>query len=100
MVTILQATVLSLQTNGPSTPLSQQRIHKRLKPRTPNETSIREESDMDWDKQSNDLHQLHAIAALQNQSLKQISFIAHQSMDNSTTEEDRLLNWDDISIEN
>jgi transcriptional regulator len=92
MIATLQAIVLSLQSNGPSTPLSQQRICKRLKSRTPNETSIREDSDMESDDQSDELHQLHAITTLQSQSLEQISFIAHQSIDDSTIEDDRLLN--------
>jgi DNA repair exonuclease SbcCD ATPase subunit len=100
MIATLQAIVLSLQSNRPSTPLSQQRIRKRLKPRTPNETSIREDSDMGSDDNSDELHQLHAITTLQSQSLEQISFIAHQSMDDSTIEDDRLINWDDISIDN
>jgi hypothetical protein len=55
---------------------------------------------MESDEQTDELHQIHAITKLQNQSLEQISFIAHQSMDDSTIEDDRLLNWDDISIEN
>jgi hypothetical protein len=94
MITTLQAIVLQLQNSGPSTPLSQQRIRKRLKPRQPTETSIREDSDMESDDSKSDLHQMHAIAALQNHSIDQLSFIAHQTMGESDIEEE-LLTWDD-----
>jgi hypothetical protein len=97
MISTLQAIVLQLQNSSPSTPLSQQRIQKRLKPRVPAETSILEDSDMDSDNKSK-LHQMHAIAALQNHSIDQLSFIAHQTMDESDI--DDLPPWDDDSTEN
>jgi hypothetical protein len=45
MIATLQAIVLQLQNSAPPTPLSQQRIRKRQKPRDLNETSVREDSD-------------------------------------------------------
>jgi hypothetical protein len=99
MIATLQAIVLKIQSSGPSTPLSQQRIRKRLKSRNPTETSIREDSDMESDESNSNLHQMHAIAALQNHSLDQLSFIAHQTMDASDIEEE-LLTWDSDSTDN
>jgi DNA repair exonuclease SbcCD ATPase subunit len=99
MITTLQAIVLSLQNSGPPTPMSQQRLRKRLKPRTQTETSILEDSDMESEVQPNELHQLHAITSLQNQSLEHLSFIAHP-MDDSTLDDELLLTWDDTSTEN
>jgi DNA repair exonuclease SbcCD ATPase subunit len=97
MISTLQAIVLQLQNSSPSTPLSQQRVRKRLKPRIPAETSILEDSDMESDDKS-ELHQMHAIATLQNHSIEQLSFIAHQTMDESDI--DDLPPWDDDSTEN
>jgi hypothetical protein len=51
---------------------------------------------MDSEGQNNELHQIHQIATLQNHSIDQLSFIAHQTMDESDAEE-VLLTWDDSS---
>jgi hypothetical protein len=99
MISTLQAIVLQLQNSSPPTPLSQQRVRKRIKSRIQNDTSIQEDSDMESEENNNELHQLHAIATLQNNSFNQLSFIAHQTMDESNIEEE-LLTWDSDSTDN
>jgi hypothetical protein len=47
-------------------------------------------------KQDSELHQLHAIIALQNSSIEQISFIEQTLMEDSIIEEE-FPAWDDIS---
>jgi predicted nucleic acid-binding Zn-ribbon protein len=61
MIATLQALVLSIQNSTPSTPHSQQRIRKRIKQRTPNESLAQEDSDMESDTPPDELHQIHAI---------------------------------------
>jgi hypothetical protein len=96
MIATLQALVLSIQNNTPSTPHSQQGISKRIKQRTPNESLAQEDSDMESDTPPDELHQIHAITTLQNHSFNQLSFIDHPSMDVSAIDEE-LIQWDDIS---
>jgi hypothetical protein len=47
-------------------------------------------------KEEAELHQLHAIATLQNSSIEQISFIENNLMEESIIEED-FPSWYDIS---
>jgi hypothetical protein len=96
MITTLQALVLSLQNHNPSTPQSQQRIRKRIKSRPTTDISIREDSDMESEEEHDELHQIHAITTLQDNSINQLSFIHQPSMDVSAIEDD-LLPWDDFS---
>jgi hypothetical protein len=96
MISTLQALVLSLQNHTPSTPQSQQRIRKRIKSRPTTDLSIREDSDMESEDENDELHQIHAITTLQDNSINQLSFIHQTSMDVSAIEED-LLPWDDFS---
>jgi hypothetical protein len=51
---------------------------------------------MEQEDQNDELHQMHAIASLQEHSINQLSFIDHPSMDVSAIDED-LLPWDDLS---
>jgi translation initiation factor 2B subunit (eIF-2B alpha/beta/delta family) len=96
MIATLQALVLSIQNSTPSTPHSRQRIRKRIKQSTPNESLAQEDSDMESDTPPDELHQIHAITTLQNHSFNQLSFIDHPSMDISAIDEE-LIQWDDIS---
>jgi hypothetical protein len=95
MITTLQAIVLQLQNSSPATPLSQQRVRKRPKPKNHTETSIQEDSEMDSDSEPNELHQMHAISSLQNHSIEQLSFI-HPQVDDSAVDDD-LIPWEDVS---
>jgi hypothetical protein len=96
MIATLQELVLSLQNTDLSTPQSQQRLRKRIKPRPTNNLSIKEDSDMESEVQNDKLHQMHAIASLQDNSISQLSFIDTPLMEVSGIEED-LLPWDDFS---
>jgi hypothetical protein len=96
MISTLHTLVLSLQNSTPSTTQSQQRIRKRIKPRPPNDISIREDSGIESEDQGEELHKMHAIASLQDHSINQLSFIDHPSMDVSAIKDD-LPAWDDFS---
>jgi hypothetical protein len=53
---------------------------------------------MDSENAPFELHQMHAIATLQNNSIEQISFI-HPQIDESTIDDD-LIPWDDDTTDN
>jgi hypothetical protein len=98
MIATLQAIVLQIQNTAPPTPLSQQRVRKKQKPRNLNDTSLKEDSDMDSENEPLELHQMHAITTLQNNSIKQLSFI-HPPMDESKIDDD-LIPWDTFTTDN
>jgi hypothetical protein len=89
LIATLQAIVLAIQNTGPPTPMSQQRLRKRLKQKPKNDSSVLETSEIESE---DELHQIHAITSLQNNSIEQLSFI-YPKMDESTIDDD-LIPWD------